>query len=300
MKYVILIVSEGNSCSVKDTCSKWVRTVDLRLPCRAHVCLQCTDTVLTYPLLHASLSELRNFPQLNHVLCYLFGVEWDSLFLPCRLSCVFYRQPCFLLMFLPARISLTTPLPRSCCPHLTISLSDTIFVMYSYFICFSSLLHPLFLFLLVVSLLLYLPCPLLFFAIVSSVRRGPVLFTSLSPQARSSLLYLQPVPETRVPSLRPAQPPPTLFLQYRGLPRPFTPHHPAKYPHFLPALLPKPATPWRRPRPSRHPRGGGITSWGWRSSKLCRRRGSIATAQPASILGIPGPPAAALRRQISV
>lgn len=256
------------------------------------------DTVLTHPLLHASLSELK----LSSIQsCFVFGVEWDSLFLPCRLSCVFYTQPCFLLMFLRARISLTTLLPRSCCPHLTVSLSDTIFVIYSYFICFSSLFHPLFLFLLVVSLLLYLPCPLLFFAIVSSVRRGPVLFTSLSPQVGSSLLYLQPVPETRFPSLRPAQPPPTLFfLQYWALPRPFAPHHPAKYPHFLPALLPKPTTPWRRPRPSRHPWGGGIASWGWRPTKLCRRRGSIATAQPASILGIPGPRAATLRRQISV
>lgn len=263
---------------------------------RAHVCFQCTDIVLTHPPLHASLSELRPF--LNSVkFCFvlslfvcLFGVDWDGLLGPCRPSYSYVPQnhsvSCLLLMFLQARISLTTPLPRSCCPLLIISPSDTIFMRYSYFICFSSLLHPLFLSLFLSSFYLI--------SFFESVRRGAVLFTSLSPQARSSFLCLQPVPETRVPSLHPAQPPPTF-------PQPFAPHHPSKYPHFLPALLPKPATlPWWRPGSSRHPWGGGIASWGWRPTKLCRRRGSVSTAQPARILGIPGPWAAVLRRQISV
>lgn len=158
-----------------------------------------------------------------------------------------------------ARI-LTTPLPRSCCPPLLAAcLPDTISFMYFYFICFSSLLHPLFLFLLCLLFLLFLifsfPFPLPFFAFVSTVRRGPVLFTSLSPQARGSLLCLQPLPETRVQSLRPAQPPPALFfLQHWAIPRPLPPQHPSKYPFFLPVPFSKPTThPRRRPWPSRHP-----------------------------------------------
>lgn len=66
------------------------------------------------------------------------------------------------------------------------------------------------------------------FVFVSSVRRGPVLFTSLSPQARV-ILCLQPPPETRVQSLGPAQPSPALFfLQHWALPRHFVLHHRSK------------------------------------------------------------------------
>lgn len=150
-----------------------------------------------------------------------------------------------------ARISLTTPLPCSCCPPLlAVSPPDTTPVMYTYFMCFSS--AP--------SLIPFPSSPFPPFlspfssplvAIVSSVRRGPVLFTSLSLQARVRLLCLQPLPETRVQSLHPVQPSPALlFLQHWASPRPPTPHHPSKYPRCLPALLPNP---WCRPRPSRHP-----------------------------------------------
>lgn len=152
-------------------------------------------------------------------------------------------------MFMQARSPLTTLLPRSCCPPLlAVSPPDTTFVMYSYFICLFLCSIPY-----SFSLLFSLP-----FAIVSSVRRGPVLFTSLSPQGRDSLLCLQPLPETRVQSLHPAQPSPTfLFLQHWARPRQPVPHHPSKYPRCSPALLPNPG---RRPWPSWHPRSGGIAS----------------------------------------
>lgn len=103
---------------------------------------------------------------------------------------------------LPARISLTTPPPRFCCPPLlAASPPDTIFVMYSYFICFSSLLHPLFLFLLrLLSLLFSLPSPLPFLPL------SPLLGEGLSssrlslhkPGAASSVSNLSQRRESRV------------------------------------------------------------------------------------------------------
>lgn len=141
-----------------------------------------------------------------------------------------------------------------------------------------------------------------FFAIVSSVRRGLVLLTALSPQARIGLLRLQPVPETRVESLRSAQPPPALLLlQHWAVSGPLSPQHPTKHPFIFSPLPSKPVTnPLHRPWPSRHTRGGCISSRGRWASKFCGGGRSVSTAHPANILGIPEPWAAALRRQISV
>lgn len=98
-----------------------------------------------------------------------------------------------------------------------------------------------------------------FFAIVSSVRRGPVFLSSLSPQARVVVLFcLQPLPKTRVKSLRSAQPPTALlFLQQWAVFWPL----PTQYPFTVSPFLSEPITrALHRPWPSRHPRGGRISS----------------------------------------
>lgn len=158
------------------------------------------------------------------------------------------------MLFARAQSSLTTPLPRSCCPPPFGQGSCR------YHLCDVLLLHMFFPS--APSLFPFPPFSPFSYtlpAIVSSVRRGPVLFTSLSPQDRDSLLCLQPLPEARVQGLHPAQPPPALFLQHWARPRPPAPHHPSKYPVRLPTLLPNPR---HRPWPSRHPGRGGVTSRG--------------------------------------
>ena len=128
--------------------------------------------------------------------------------------------------------SLMTPLPRSYCtlfqaaPLLEYHLCDVL-LLHMFFLSAPSLIRffPLCLLVLLFSFCSF-SSPL--YAFVSSVRRGPVLFTTLSPQARGSLFCLQPPSEARVQSLRPAQPSPALFLQHWTLPKLFVPHHPSK------------------------------------------------------------------------
>lgn len=132
--------------------------------------------------------------------------------------------------------TLLLPTPFRLCPP-----PDTIPVMYSYFVCVFLLYSIPYSF---PSFLSPFSSPLC--AFVSPVRRGPVLFTSLSPQAGDGLLCLQPLPETRVQGFRSAQPSPALFfLQHWALLWLILPQHPSKYPHSLPL-------PWLRPRPSRY------------------------------------------------
>lgn len=136
-----------------------------------------------------------------------------------------------------------------------------------------------------------LPSPSSLPTIVSSVRRGPVLFSPLSPQAGIISLWLQPFPETRVQGVQPAQPSPPLFQH--------APVHSTQYSLIFPTFGRQPQWDlWRRS--ARNPRGGGISARGRWGAQFGRRRGRFAPAQPTRILCLSGPRDAALRRQISV
>lgn len=87
--FIILMVADGSSYSVKDVayvlCQKSMHCVGFMTGMLWwSTYLLTVHIVLTHPLLHASLSELRVFflPQSCCVIG-LFGVECDKLFSPC-------------------------------------------------------------------------------------------------------------------------------------------------------------------------------------------------------------------------
>ena len=80
MKGSTLMVEDGGSVKVVWP-APWFMTV-----CSgAHVCLQCTDIVLSHPLLHASWSQTCASAQSRHAIG-LFGVEYHRGVAPCRPS----------------------------------------------------------------------------------------------------------------------------------------------------------------------------------------------------------------------
>lgn len=136
---------------------------------RAHVCLQCTDIVLTHPLLHAGLSDLRVLPLVN-IGVWLVCLEliiMHCLVLADTPTCL---TESFLVSSASAHVYASTNLSNYTSATLLLhTLSRS--VSFRCHLCDVLLLHVFFLsapslislpFLLVLSLLLFLPS-LLFF-----------------------------------------------------------------------------------------------------------------------------------------